>query len=267
MLPPRTWIHPRPARRASRSSRARSVRSWSSAAIVATGLIRARERRACASIRWRSLLRGGDSGPAIVRGEPDQSLLILAVRHDGAVSMPPKIRSSRQAEIDALAAWVKMGRPWPDYTQGSRPASSPDGRAPGMTRAARGSGRFRPPAVPTSADGRRSILAPFADRRLHPGAAGGRRAAAGAAGRSSGPCSGGRRSTCWGIPPSPEEIDAFLRDDSAAGLRAGRRPPAGVAALRRALGPALAGRRRATPTATAWTTTSPTPTPGAIAIT
>ena len=53
------------------------------------------------------LLQGGKSGPALVRGEPDRSLIILAVRHDGAVPMPPKTKLP-QAEIDALAAWVKM---------------------------------------------------------------------------------------------------------------------------------------------------------------
>ncbi len=37
-----------------------------------------------------ALLRGGASGPAIVPGEPDRSLLLLAIRHDGAVAMPPK---------------------------------------------------------------------------------------------------------------------------------------------------------------------------------
>ena len=35
--------------------------------------------------------RGGDSGPAIVAGKPDSSLLVRAVRHDDGVSdMPPK---------------------------------------------------------------------------------------------------------------------------------------------------------------------------------
>src|ERR1700678_3567320 len=38
-----------------------------------------------------SLRRGGDSGPAIVPGDPDASLLILAVRHDSSLAaMPPK---------------------------------------------------------------------------------------------------------------------------------------------------------------------------------
>ena len=39
-----------------------------------------------------------------------------------------------------------------------------------------------------------------------------------------------------GLPPSPEEVDAFVHDPRPAGLREVRRPPARVAALRRALG-------------------------------
>jgi mono/diheme cytochrome c family protein len=63
-----------------------------------------------------ALLKGGVSGPAITPGAPNQSLLILAVRHDGAVSMPPKKRLG-QEDIEALAAWVKMGAPWPSAAQ------------------------------------------------------------------------------------------------------------------------------------------------------
>ena len=45
-----------------------------------------------------------------------------------------------------------------------------------------------------------------------------------------------------GLPPTPEEIDAFLADRSARRLREGRRSAAGLAGVRRALGPALARR-------------------------
>ncbi len=81
-----------------------------STAIVATGPIRARGRRTLRVDSPDALLRGGDSGPAIVRGEPDKSLLILAVRHDGAVSMPPKSKLA-QPEIDALDRLGQDGGP------------------------------------------------------------------------------------------------------------------------------------------------------------
>ena len=46
-----------------------------------------------------------------------------------------------------------------------------------------------------------------------------------------------------GLPPTPEEVDAFLADDVARRLREGRRPAARLAPLRRAVGAALARRR------------------------
>ena len=56
-----------------------------------------------------SLRRGGNSGPAIVPGDPDASLLILAVRDDSSVAaMPPKSKL-QPGGLEALAAWVKMG--------------------------------------------------------------------------------------------------------------------------------------------------------------
>ena len=46
-----------------------------------------------------------------------------------------------------------------------------------------------------------------------------------------------------GLPPTPAEVDAFLADTLARRLREGRRPPARLAALRRAHGRSLARRR------------------------
>ena len=46
-----------------------------------------------------------------------------------------------------------------------------------------------------------------------------------------------------GLPPTPEEVAEFETDASPLAYRARGRPPAGLAALRRALGPALDGRR------------------------
>ena len=70
-----------------------------------------------------------------------------------------------------------------------------------------------------------------------------------------------------GLPPTQEEIQAFLSDKSPERVGKSGRPAAGFARLRRALGPALAGRRRATPTATVSRPTKRAPTSGAIAIT
>jgi hypothetical protein len=56
--------------------------------------------------------KGSDSGPVLVKGHPDKSALIQAVRHAGDVKMPPGKRLADDVIAD-LTAWVKMGAPWP----------------------------------------------------------------------------------------------------------------------------------------------------------
>ena len=63
-----------------------------------------------------TILAGGDSGPAIVPGKPDESLLLDAVRYR-SLEMPPDRRLS-QKEVDILARWVEMGAPWPGAARG-----------------------------------------------------------------------------------------------------------------------------------------------------
>ncbi|MCI0683551.1 MAG: PSD1 and planctomycete cytochrome C domain-containing protein [Gemmataceae bacterium] len=59
------------------------------------------------------VLTGGNTGPALVAGKPDESLLIKAVRYeDKDLRMPPKAKLSA-AEIADLEAWVRMGAPDP----------------------------------------------------------------------------------------------------------------------------------------------------------
>lgn len=58
------------------------------------------------------LLRGGDSGPTIVPGNPDQSRLLQLVRGEPLL-MPPTGRLP-EGKIDALASWIRMGAPWTD---------------------------------------------------------------------------------------------------------------------------------------------------------
>ncbi len=59
------------------------------------------------------IAKGGETGPVVVPGKPDESLLIQAVRQTGALKMPPKEKLKEQ-EIADLAAWVKAGAVWPD---------------------------------------------------------------------------------------------------------------------------------------------------------
>jgi cytochrome c553 len=73
-------------------------------------------------------LRGGDSGPAIVPGDPDGSLLIKAVRHvQGISKMPRSAAKLSDADIAALAEWITMGAPWPVPASGSRLPASANG--------------------------------------------------------------------------------------------------------------------------------------------
>jgi hypothetical protein len=57
------------------------------------------------------VLKGGDSGPALVPGDPDKSLIIKAVRwSDPDMEMPPT-NKLKPEQIAALEKWVRMGAP------------------------------------------------------------------------------------------------------------------------------------------------------------
>ena len=59
------------------------------------------------------VFKGGDTGPAIVSGKPDQSLLIEAIEYDNVdLEMPPRGKLSDQ-QITDFTEWVKRGAPWP----------------------------------------------------------------------------------------------------------------------------------------------------------
>lgn len=59
------------------------------------------------------LLAGGDSGPAIVPGDPDASLLLHAVRHAEAPRMPREEPRLEPDELRALERWIASGAPDP----------------------------------------------------------------------------------------------------------------------------------------------------------
>jgi mono/diheme cytochrome c family protein len=61
-----------------------------------------------------AILHGGNSGPALVAGKPDDSLLIQAVRYkDEDLQMPPKGEKLSDAQIADLEEWVRRGAPDP----------------------------------------------------------------------------------------------------------------------------------------------------------
>ncbi len=146
-------------------------------------------------------LKGGDSGPALVPGKPDESLLIGAVRHTGDVQMPPAGKLEEQ-QIEALVEWVRLDAPWPEAPQ----AAGVD-----LAEIQRRHWAFQPianPAPPPVKDGSwertpidRFILAKLEAAGLAPSPQADRRTLI-------------RRLSfdLTGLPPTPEEVDAFVND-------------------------------------------------------
>src|SRR4051794_29021804 len=59
------------------------------------------------------LLAGGDSGPAVVPGKSEESLLIQAIRHEDGLAMPPKKPKLSEQTIADFEKWVNSGLPYP----------------------------------------------------------------------------------------------------------------------------------------------------------
>ena len=58
------------------------------------------------------LLAGGDSGPAIVPGDPGQSILLEALRYE-SLEMPPNGKLAEQV-VEGFASWIDLNADWPD---------------------------------------------------------------------------------------------------------------------------------------------------------
>ncbi len=59
----------------------------------------------------KAMLAGGESGAAVVPGDPDRSLIIQAVRYE-TFQMPPRDKLPDE-EIDILVKWIRDGARWP----------------------------------------------------------------------------------------------------------------------------------------------------------
>jgi hypothetical protein len=148
-----------------------------------------------------ALLRGGKSGPAVVPGEPERSLLIQAVRHTAGaeLKMPPQ-QKLPDGTIADFVRWIKEGAVWPAARSGV------DVFAAGKHWAFLPLRKPSPPPDPSGwaggpLDG--FIAAGQRQRGVHPVAAADRRTWL-------------RRVTfdLIGLPPTSEEIAAFLADES-----------------------------------------------------
>src|SRR5258708_3545471 len=49
-----------------------------------------------------AMLEGGANGPAIVPGQPEKSLLVKAINHDGDLKMPFKRKKLAREQIDTI---------------------------------------------------------------------------------------------------------------------------------------------------------------------
>ncbi|MFY8201340.1 MAG: c-type cytochrome domain-containing protein, partial [Pirellula staleyi] len=151
-------------------------------------------------------MRGGDRGEAIVAGEADKSLLIKAVRHDDPdLQMPPDSKKLTAAEIADLEAWVQRGAYDPrreSATQTSEKMSLEQARTFWSFQPLQA---VAPPQDTTDRWSRTSldafVHAELKKHELSPVADADRRTLI-------------RRATfdLTGLPPTPAEIDAFLRD-------------------------------------------------------
>src|SRR4051812_27546190 len=64
-----------------------------------------------------SALTGGDSGPAVVAGQPDESELVKRITDpDDDSRMPPPDAGKRldAAQVETVKLWIKLGAPWPE---------------------------------------------------------------------------------------------------------------------------------------------------------
>ena len=159
------------------------------------------------------LLIGGDTGPAIVPGNPDASLLIQAVRYDDpGLEMPPRGRLSND-EIALLEEWVRRGAPMPSKSAVNVDPGTEHRWTERDIEAGRTHWAYRPveriPAPEVSDPGwplselDRFVLADLDRRGIDP----------------VGPAAANtwlRRVTfdLVGLPPTPEEIEAFETDQS-----------------------------------------------------
>ncbi len=70
-----------------------------------------------------ALLEGGKSGPVVMPGKPEESLLIKVIRHEIPDMKMPMGGKLPEAQIAALAKWVEMGAPWPEAPEGAARAA------------------------------------------------------------------------------------------------------------------------------------------------
>lgn len=152
-----------------------------------------------------AILKGGDSGPAAIPGQPEASLLIRAVRHEDENLKMPQDKKLTEAQIGTLMLWIQSGVPFPEVSSNEKRLRDPDHWA------------FQPLPEVSVPDIQEASFAQFVQNDLDrfilqrleaakvpPAPKADRRTLI-------------RRVTfdLTGLPPTPEEIAAFLSDKNA----------------------------------------------------
>jgi Protein of unknown function (DUF1553)/Protein of unknown function (DUF1549)/Planctomycete cytochrome C len=152
-------------------------------------------------------LKGGDTGPALVAGKPDESLLIQAVAQTHAeLKMPPSGKLP-DAAVATLRQWVALGAPWPTVTAASRISGVNASQGTATHWAFAPIKRVVPPAVKDPALVQAPldafVMARLEAAGLEPSRRASRRTLI-------------RRATIdlWGIPPTAAEVEAFEAEQS-----------------------------------------------------
>ncbi len=152
-----------------------------------------------------ALLRGGETGPSIVAGDPDKSLLWLLAARKQKPYMPHKRDKLPDAELKILADWIRGGTPYARELK--PPAALLKPAVFTVTDADRNHWAFRPLARIAPPAGRPGLDA-FLDAKLKDAGV-----------EPARPASREtliRRATLdlTGLPPTPAEVDAFVADQA-----------------------------------------------------
>jgi len=147
-----------------------------------------------------ALLKGGNSGPAIIPNRPETSLLLQVVAHTHSrLKMPQGKPKLKDEDIANLRQWIKDGATWPKETQARIEKSAHWAYQP-----------IREPESPQVINSTwvkneidRFVLARLKASGLRPNSAADKRTLL-------------RRATfdLIGLPPSPEELETFVADKS-----------------------------------------------------
>jgi len=150
------------------------------------------------------LLKGGEGGPSVVAGKPNEGLMMKALRHD-EIKMPPAGKLPAEVVAD-FEKWIAMGAPDPREGTGKTAKREIDVEAGKKFWAFQPLAKPMPPEIKspwTRTPIDRFILAKLEEKKLRPNDLASREKLL-------------RRVSydLVGLPPSLEERDAFLNDKS-----------------------------------------------------